>query len=245
MLVVVRRDCVPVNLEGQRGDGPVEGNAPVGVAKGGEDEGGGFSGDAGEGQHAAGNDAGRCGLDGNGEDGAPVGNAEGQGCFADGMGHHEEHFFRGAGDGGDHHDAQGDAAGDGGEGHGRGNDESVDGHAHDDGGDAVEDVGGESDGVGQLGSATEFSEEDAAADADGDSDEAGEAEQDAGADDGVGHAAADFAFRLGDLGKESHVQRAGAFVNEIAEDGEQRGDDQNGGGHGESGGQIVCALAPH
>ncbi len=95
--------------------GSVEVEAPELVAEGGEEQRGGLAGDAGEGEHAAGDDAGRRGAQGDGEDGAPLGDAQAEGGFADGVGHGGEHLFGGAGDGGDHHDGERDAAGEGGE----------------------------------------------------------------------------------------------------------------------------------
>ena len=71
--------------------------------------------------------------------------------------------------------------------------------------------------------AAELGEVDAGGDADGDAHEAGEGEDDAGADDGVGHAAAGLAYRRGDVGEEGEVERAGALVDEVAEDGDAAG----------------------
>ena len=67
---------------------------------------------------------------------------------------------------------------------------------------------------------------DAAADADGNADQAGEAEKSDRADDGVGHAAAGLAYRLGNLGEEVEIQRAGALDDEVDEDCHQRQNDQ-------------------
>ena len=105
-----------------------------------------------------------------GEHRAPVGHAEAERRFADGVRHHEQHLFGGAGDGGNHHDAQSDAAGERGEVLLRQDDERVDGDAHHDGGHAVEHVGGKADDVGQLAAASELGEKDAGCDADGNTD---------------------------------------------------------------------------
>ena len=115
MPLVVGRVGVDVDLERQGGDGLVELDAPELVAEGGEEQRGGLSGDTGEGEHAAGDDAGRGGAQADGEDGAPLGNAEAEGGFADGMRDGGEHLFGGAGDGRDHHDGERDASGEGGE----------------------------------------------------------------------------------------------------------------------------------
>ncbi len=56
----------------------------------------------------------------------------------------------------------------------RHDDERVGGKAHDDGRNAIEDVGGEADGIGQFGAAAELGQVDAAADADGNSEQAGD-----------------------------------------------------------------------
>ena len=65
--------------------GSVELEAPELVAEGGEEQRRGLSGDAGEGEHAAGDDAGRGGAQADGDDGAPLGDAEAEGGFADGV----------------------------------------------------------------------------------------------------------------------------------------------------------------
>src|SRR5256885_16483654 len=100
-------------------------------------------------------------------------------------------------------------------------DEGIGGYSHDDGGNAVEDIGSETDGVGQFGAAPELREIDASADADGDADDAGQAEQDRRPDNGIGHAAAHFAGGLGNLGKEVEVERTRALVEKVDEEGHQ------------------------
>ena len=67
-------------------------------------------------------------------------------------------------------------------------------HPHHDGGNAVEHIGGKAHRVGQLGSAPELGQKDAAADADGNADQAAQGEQNRGAQDGVGHASANFPY---------------------------------------------------
>ena len=101
-----------------------------------------------------------------------------------------QHLFGGAGDGRDHHDGERDAAGERGEVLLLHHDERVDGDAHHDGGNAVEHVCGEADGVAERLAAAKLREIDAGGDADRNAHEAGEREDDAGADDGVRHAAA-------------------------------------------------------
>ena len=90
------------------------------------------------------------------------------------MRHCGEHLFGGAGDGGDHHDGEGYTSRECGEvllGH---DDERVDGDAHHDGGDAVEDIGGEADCVAKEGTLAKLREIDAGGDAEGDAHQAGE-----------------------------------------------------------------------
>src|ERR1700722_20509981 len=85
-------------------------------------------------------------------------------------------------------------------------------HAHHNGGNTIEDVRGEADRVGQLGAAAKLRKKYSAANADRNSDDAGERKKDTGTDDGVGHAAACFSLGGGNLGKEIQVERTGAFI---------------------------------
>ena len=82
-------------------------------------------------------------------DGSPLRHAQAEGSFADRVWDGRQHLFGGAGDGGDHHDGEGDAAGQRGEVLLLDDDERVDGDAHHDRRNAVEHVGGESDRGGQ------------------------------------------------------------------------------------------------
>ena len=173
--LVVGRDGVDVDLQRQRGDGLVEFEAPELVAEGGEEQRRGLSGDAGEGQHAAGDDAGRCGAQADGEHGAPLGTprpsaASRMACgtvasissvvrvmvgtimmaSATPPASAEKCFCW--------HD-----------------DERVDGDAHHDGGNAVQHVGGKADSVGEHGAAAELGEVDASGDAERNTHEAGKA----------------------------------------------------------------------
>ncbi len=63
--------------------------------------------------------------------------------------------------------------------------------------------------------------------------------QDARTDDGIGHPAANFTYRFRDLGEESEIERTGALVEQIGEDGNQRRHDQDGAAHGSDRGQVV------
>jgi len=250
MPLVIWRVGVDEDLQRQGGDGLVEPDAPELIAERGEEQRGGFSSDAGEGEHAAGDDARRGCSEANGEDGSPLGNAQTEGGFANGMRHGGEHLFGGASDGRDHHDGERDASGKRGEmflGH---HDERVDRDAHDDRGDAVEDVCREAYSVGEECALTELCDVDAGGDADGDAHEAGEGEDDSRADDGVGHAAALFTNRSRDVGEEVQVEGTRAFVDQVEENGEQRYKDHDGGEDRQTGDEVVDhsaagAVEPH
>ena len=75
----------------------------------------------------------------------------------------------------------------------------------------------------RSGAAAELGEVDASGDADGNAHEAGKGEDDSGADDGVGHAAALFTNRGGDVGEEGQIEGACAFVDEVGENGDAAG----------------------
>ena len=109
-------------------------------------------------------------------------------------------------------------------------DQGVGEDADDDGGDAVEQVCGVADDEGH-GAAAEFGEIDAAEETYWHTDERREKKKLGAADDGVGHAAAGFADRSGELGEEGPVDGCSAVVHEIAEDEEEHG-------HGDEGGQA-------
>ena len=130
-------------------------------------------------------------------------------------GHGGEHLFGGARDGGHHHDGEGNAAGEGGEVFLLHDDERVDGDAHDDRGTPLSTSAVKRTALAEERAAAELGEVDAGGDADGDADEAGKREDDAGADDGVGHAAAGLADGRGDVGEEGEVERAGALVEQV------------------------------
>ena len=151
------------------------------------------------------------------------------------MRHHEEHFFSGAAYGGDHHEAQRDAPREGREVSSEGqvgdfwrDDECICGEAHDDGGDSVEHVSGEADGLGKFSAASEFGKEDARADSDWNANHARDGEQNTGTKNCVGHAAAGFADGFWNFREEVEIERAGAHVKQVDEDGNERCNDENG-----------------
>src|ERR1700689_1744651 len=97
--------------------------------------------------------------------------------------------------------------------------EHYDGVGHDadhDGRHAVENVCGEANDIAET-IASEFREVDASAHAYGNSDNAGEREDERGADDGIGHSPARLAHRFWSLSEEGPVQRAHSAVDQIGE----------------------------
>ena len=103
----------------------------------------------------------------------------------------------------------------------RDHDDGVGDDADHDGGNAVEHVGGKANDVAEAVAAV-FGDIDAGADSQWDADQAGNRKNHAGSDDGVGHAAAGFAHRLGSLGNEGPVERSQAAVDKIGKNREQR-----------------------
>jgi len=97
----------------EEGEGGIDGENFLIGAHDGEEEGGGFAGDAGDGQHDAGDDPGGGGGDDDAEEGLEFRGAQADGGFAEGMGDELEHFLGGAGDDGAHHKAEGDGTGPG------------------------------------------------------------------------------------------------------------------------------------
>src|SRR5690242_436147 len=90
---VVGRNSVDKNLQREGGDGLVDIGAPELAAKGGEQQWRGLAGHAGEGQHYAGDDSGRCRAQGNGNRGAPAGNSQAQRRLAHRARHQQQHFL--------------------------------------------------------------------------------------------------------------------------------------------------------
>ena len=219
---------------GKRFDGLIPAGAPVAIAECGEEERSGFSGDASESEKDGGKDAAIGGGDDDGGDRLPLAGAQGHGAFAESVGNGAHEIFGAAQRDGNHHDAEGDSAGKRREVLEGEHDERVGEDADDDGGDAVEQVGGvaddESDGAG-----AEFREIDGAEKTDRHADERGEEKELGAANDGVGHAAAGFTDGSGELGEEVPVDGSTAVIDEIAEDEEEDGDgdERAEAGHGE------------
>src|SRR5258706_464632 len=122
-------------------------------------------------------------------------------------------------------------------------DQAVSKNADDDGGHAVEQVGGVANDK-SGGAAAEFREIDGAKETDGNPDEGSEQKQLAAANDGVGHAAARFANRRRQLGKEVPTDRCSAMKDKVAEDQEEHGNRNQGAhaGHGQH--ETAHKLAP-
>src|SRR5882724_11908417 len=122
-------------------------------------------------------------------------------------------------------------------------DQAVSKNADDDGGHAVEQVGGVANDKGG-GAAAEFRKIDGAKETDGNTDERSEQKQFAAAEDGVGHAAASLADGHGQLGKEVPTDRCSAVINKIAEDQEEHGNRNQSAhaGHGQH--ETADELAP-
>src|SRR5437879_9046878 len=125
----------------------------------------------------------------------------------------------------------------------RKNDEGVSENADDDGRDAVEQVGGVANNEGS-GAAAEFREINGAKESDGNADKRGHQQELRAAEDGVGHAAAGFADRHGQLGKEVPTNGCSAVINEVAKDEEEDGNRNHGTytGHGEH--EVAHEFAP-
>src|SRR6267143_6952390 len=125
----------------------------------------------------------------------------------------------------------------------RKNDDGVGKNADDDRRDAVEQVGGVAHDK-SGGPAAEFREINGAKESDGNADERSEQQQLGAAEDGVGHAAAGFADRHRQLGKEIPTNRCSAVINEVAKDEEEHGNRNQGAytGHGEH--KVAHEFAP-
>src|SRR5260370_15809455 len=123
------------------------------------------------------------------------------------------------------------------------NDDGVGKNADDDGRDAVEQVGGVTHDK-SGGPAAEFREINGAEESDGNADEGSEEKQLRAAENGVGHAAADFADRHRQLGKEVPTNRCSTAINEVAKDEEEDGNRNQGTytSHGEH--KVAHELAP-
>src|SRR5579872_7203144 len=242
--VFVRRNRVNVNHVRQRFDGLIPAGTPIAIAESGEKQRGSFTGDAGEREKNCRENASIGRRDDNCVDRLPFAGAERHRAFPERVGNSAHEVFGAAQRDGNHHDAEGDAAGERGEMFERQNDERVSEDADDDRRHAVEQVGGVADDESDWAGA-EFGEVDGAEEADGNADKGGEKQELGAADDGVGHAAAGFADRSGELGEEVPVDRGAAVVDEIAEDEEEDGDGDEGAkaGHGEHEGAYEFAPA--
>src|SRR5207302_5800735 len=119
--------------------------------------------------------------------------------------------------GGNHHDSERDASGERGEMFLIQDNDGVGHDADDNGGNAVEHVGGESNNAAHA-IAAELSQVDARTHSQRHAQNAGDSEDEPGTHDGIGHAAAGFAYRLRSLSQESPVDGADSAIHQIAED---------------------------
>src|ERR1700693_4116501 len=113
----------------------------------------------------------------------------------------------------------------------------------DDGGDAVEQIGGVADDEGKSFPA-EFGEIDAGEQAYGQAHDCSEKEQLEAADDGAGHAGAGFFEGFGELREEFPTERRAAVPDQVSEDEKQHRDDGEGGNTGQGEHDEVQRLAP-
>ena len=127
----------------------------------------------------------------------------------------------------------------------RHDDEGVNGDAHDDRRHTVENIGGEPDHVGQTPVAAKLRDIDTAGNANRHPHETGDCQQDARPKDGIRHPASHLTHRFGDLSKKSEIERGGAFVDEITENGDQRRHHQDGAAHGGRGRQMIGEYSPN
>ncbi len=122
-------------------------------------------------------------------------------------------------------------------------DERVDGDAHYDGGNAVENICGEPDGGGERSAAAELREVNTSGDTDRNAHETGNQQNDARAYDRVRHASARFADGRRNVSEEGEVERACAFVDEIEEDSDQRQNNNDRRQDGQAANEIVGRSA--
>src|SRR5579862_1161267 len=242
MQIVVRRDGVSEDLQGEGGDGVGETVVPETVSKGGEENGRGLSRDAGERQQDAGGDAPERGGHDDVDDDLPPRDAERQPGLPITLRHQVKDFLRGAHDDGEHEKPERDASRVGGEGPGGFHYQPIDDDAPYDGRDAVEDIAEEAQPPVDAGG-TVLGEIDAAQDPDWHADSGCQREQGERAGDGVGHASAGFHRRLGEFGEEIPVHGTGALVHEMEKDDAERRDDEDGAEERPHGDQEAERLA--
>src|SRR5713226_10257629 len=111
MPIIIWSDGVSKDHDRQRSGGLIRARAPETIAKGGEEERGGFTGDAGESQQNGGEDATISGWHDDRGDGFPPARAEGHGGLAQSVGHSVKKLFGAAQGDGNHHEAECEAAG--------------------------------------------------------------------------------------------------------------------------------------
>src|ERR1700729_286086 len=170
---IVRGDGVDVDLQRQGGDGLAKFQAPELIAEGGEKKRRGLSGDAGEGKHASGNNAGRGRAQTDRDCGPPLGDSETESYTAsEGREVSSLHQKR------------------------------KDGDAHDNRRNTVQDIGSKAYRSGKGFAAAKFCQIDTGGNADRDTHQAGESKDNSGANDCVGHPTTLLANRSRNMGEE-------------------------------------------
>src|SRR6266403_927687 len=248
------RPCLPVPfVEGRDGIGKdlqrqgcrrlVRLPIPVLVSKCGEQQRRGFSGNAREGQHDAGDDSRGSRAQRNRERGAPAGDAQTVRGFADSLWDQEQHLLGGPRDGRNHHNGERNATGQRREMFLREHDQPVGHNADHDGGHTVQDIGDKAHNI-AIAVSPVLGKKNARADPERDAEQTGDRKNDHRADDGIRHAAAGLTHRLRSLGQERKIDRADALINQIGKDGEERHQHDDDGERGNAGHRAVDYTPP-
>src|SRR4029077_14891494 len=140
--IIIRGEGISIDHHREGSGGLSPAGAPELIAKSGEEEGGGFTGDAGESQEDGSEDAAIGGRDDDGGDGFPFAGAESHSAFAKSAGNTAKKFLGAAKGDGNHHQAKSETAGESGVLPEGVNDKAVSKNADDDGGHAVEEIRG-------------------------------------------------------------------------------------------------------
>jgi hypothetical protein len=125
----------------------------------------------------------------------------------------------------------------------RHDDQRINDDAPGDGRHAVQNIGGEADPPVQFCAAV-FGKENAAEHADRHADDRGLREQNKSSDNGIAHAAADFALGFWQLREERQIDRAETFLDQMIKHEQQRRDDQNRAHERERLHERVLEIAP-
>ena len=224
--VVVGRNGVDENLQRHGGNGFSQFVRPAQVAERGEQQRRGFARHPRQRQQHAGDDAFEGGAHDDLHNGPPFGDAQRERGLTVAAGHQLQNLFRRPHHERNHHHAEHHAARQRGKAVHRHHQQRPNDHAPGDGRHAVQNVGGETNPPIQPRRAV-FRKEHAAEHADRHTEQRGLPQQNERADNGVGHAAAGLADRLGQLGEERQVDGTETEFDEVIKDQQQRRDDQN------------------